>query len=90
MVTLVSTAVHVTSNAPFHGSGSSLAEILGIAGAAFALTVLWIGTRFLPRGKGQPALTVAQPSRREVAPASRLTSARSGRRARDPRTPLVR
>jgi hypothetical protein len=90
MVTLLGAAVHVANKATLHGSGSSLAEILGIAGAALALVVLWVGTRLLPRGNGQPALTVAQRSQREVAHASRLTAARRGRRARAPRTPLAR
>jgi hypothetical protein len=89
MDTLLGTAVHIANNPTLHGSGGSLAEILGVAGAALALTVLWIGTQFLPRGKQQTVLAAAQPARPEVAHASRL-AARTGRRASDARAPLAR
>lgn len=89
MDTLLGAAVHIANNPTLLGSGGSLAEILGVAGAALALTVLWIGTRFLRRGKRQTVLAAAQPVRPEVAHTARL-AARNGRRARDARAPLAR
>ncbi|HEV2981775.1 MAG TPA: hypothetical protein VGX51_10110 [Solirubrobacteraceae bacterium] len=90
MLTLLGISVHVTNNAPVHGSASTAAEVLTIAGAVLALTALWIGTRFLPRGKQQPALTIAQPAHPEVAQVSRLAATRPGRPTHAARTPLAR
>jgi hypothetical protein len=89
MLTLLGISVHVTNNAPLHGSAGTTVEVLAIAGAALALTALWIGTRFLPRSK-QPALTIAQRAHSEVAQVSRLAAARPGRPTRAPRAPLPR
>jgi hypothetical protein len=91
MSTVLGAAVHVANNAaPLHGSGSSASEVLGIGGAALALTVLWVMTRFLPRGERQPAATVTQSVHSTAERTSRLAASRPERRARAPRKPVVR
>jgi hypothetical protein len=88
--TVLGIAVHVANNGPLHGSGSSAAEILGIGGAALTLTVLWVMTRFLPRGERQSAATVTQSVHGAAARTSRPAATRPGRHARVPRSPVAR
>jgi hypothetical protein len=89
MITVLGIAAHVAHRTAAAPSASSLTEILGIAGAALSLTVLWVATRFLPRGQKRPALTVTRPRLGELRSPG-PTAPRPVQGSRGRRTPVAR